>query len=64
MGVSSPETRRVGDRTIIDTSDFVDDVLGDYHDRPQPKREPNLPETEVRVKRGAVEHPNPGKQDP
>lgn len=46
----SPPTRRVGDITLIDTSQFADDALGDYHDRPRPKLEPGRPETEVRTK--------------
>lgn len=36
--------------SIIQTGHFVDDVLGDYHDRPRPKHEPDLPATEVQVK--------------
>jgi len=44
-----------GSITITDTSMFTDDALGDYHDRPQPKREPNLPETEVRKKSEGTE---------
>ncbi len=36
--------------TVIDISAFTDDALGDYHDRPQQKREPDTPETEVCVR--------------
>ena len=47
---SDDVTRTADGLTIIDTSRFVDDALGDYHKYPQPKREPNVSETEVRTK--------------
>jgi hypothetical protein len=50
MSSDSPPTKTVGDITLIDTSQFVDGVLGDYHDRPRQKLEGDQPATEVRVK--------------
>ena len=50
MSSDSPPTRRVGDITLIDTSQYADDALGEYHDRPRQKLEGDQPTTEVRVK--------------
>lgn len=49
------DVSRLGSITIIDTSRFVEDALGDYHKHPQPKRKPDTPETEVRTKSEGTE---------
>ncbi|UHQ98279.1 hypothetical protein HYG81_19590 (plasmid) [Natrinema zhouii] len=41
--------------STIQTGHFDDDVLGDYHDRPRPKYEPDLPATEGRVKEKGID---------
>jgi len=67
MAIDSPPVRRSDELTLIDTSQFVDDALGDYHDRPQQKREPGLPvaETETKHEETAFERGRVvGRSDP